>query len=158
MNNSNPYTPTQAPAGSRSKDVVKHSTRSFEIFHNAFRGLLAFFCFGFTPIFVLPQFKNFFEEFGIDLSVIGQLILQFSDVACIAPIAFLPFSFVVFAAIECGIFFLPSGRPKTLINVTYWLVLVLVIGSAFFAFMNILTAITSSLTAITNPTPSLLRF
>ena len=153
MNNSNPYIPIQTLAESESKVTAKPKTgeRGSEIFHNAFRGLLAFLFLGFVPVFILPKFKVLFEEFEAELPTLAQLVLQFGDLAAVVPIAFLPLSFGLFAAIECGIFTIPTSPLKTLINIVYWLALILVIGSASFTFLNIFNQISSSLASTVDP-------
>ena len=69
-----------------------------------------------------------FEEFGIELPLITQLVIQFSNLACATSVLFVPFTLVVFAGIEVGIYLMPSSPRKTLINIAYWSLLVLVIG------------------------------
>ena len=153
MNNSNPYIPIQTPAKSKSEVTAKPKTggRGFEIFHNVFRGILAFLFLGYVPVFVLPKFRNLYEEFGVELPTMAQLVLQYSNLAYASAIVFLPLSFVLFAVIECGIFSIPSGLLKTLINIVYWLALILVIGLAFLTFLNVFNQMSSSIASAVDP-------
>ena len=110
VRDSNPFTTTQNPTGAAAIEVVrqKNSGRVFEIVHNAFRGLLAFLCFGVLPILLVPPLKNMFEEFGIELPLISQLVVQLSYRARAFFYLFLPFALVVFAGIEIGIYSIRS--------------------------------------------------
>ena len=122
----NPFAAHQSPEGSKLKP--KTSPRNVEFFHNALRGLIAFLCLGFVPVFIMPIFINMFEEFGIELPGLSILIVNFSSRARMFWIVFLPFSLCAFAGIEFGLFAMPKGTLKTLANVAYWIALICVIG------------------------------
>ena len=144
----NPYTSPEATAESAAAtDRPKPlSGRGFEIAHNVFRGLLAFIFIGLLPVFIVPEFKDMFEEFGIDLPLVTQNVFQFCNLATRFSYVFLPLSFLAFASIEFGLFNLSSSRSKILINVLYWLILILTVVLACYgiglAFLSIITGLT----------------
>ena len=144
----NPYTSPETTADSVAADQPKMlSGRGFEIAHNVFRGLLAFFCIGCVPVFVAPGFKDMFEEFGIDLPLVSQYVVHFSNLVVSLSYVYLPLCVLAFASIEFDLFNLPSSRSKALINVVYWLVLVLIVGLACYGVWLTLLSITTGLTA-----------
>ena len=144
----NPYTSPETTADSVAADQPKMlSGRGFEIAHNVFRGLLAFFCIGCVPVFVAPGFKDMFEEFGIDLPLVSQYVVHFSNLVVSLSYVYLPLCVLAFASIEFDLFNLPSSRSKTLINDVYWLVLVLIVGLACYGVWLTLLSITTGLTA-----------
>ena len=156
MQDSNPFTPTQTladPAATEAKR--KGGVLNFEIMNNALRGALAFLCFGVAPICLaqILNLKALFEEFGVELPVLTQWVIQFSDLASSFSFLFLPLAFVVFAGIEFGIYSIPSSFWKTLVNIVYWLALVLVIGFVGFSLVMPLIATVSGLTAIIDLSP-----
>ena len=143
----NPYTSPETTADSVAADQPKMlSGRGFEIAHNVFRGLLAFFCIGCVPVFVAPGFKDMFEEFGIDLPLVSQYVVHFSNLAVSLSFAFIPLCILAFTSIEFGLFNLPRSRSKTLINIVYWLILILIVGlvcyNAGLGFLSITTGLT----------------
>ena len=143
----NPFVSPETTADSVAADQPKMlSGRGFEIAHNVFRGLLAFIFIGLLPVFIVPEFKDMFEEFGIDLPLVTQYVVQLCNLATRFSYVFLPLSFLAFASIEFGLFNLPRSRSKTLINIVYWLILVLIVGlvcySAGLGFLSITTGLT----------------
>ena len=133
----NPYTSPEATAEAVAADQPKTFLgRGFEIAHNVFRGLLAFFCIGCVPVFVAPGFKDMFEEFGIDLPLVSQYVVHFSNLAVSLSFAFIPLCILAFTSIEFG-----------LINIVYWLILILIVGlgcyGVWLAFLSITTGLTS---------------
>ena len=151
MNNGNPYTPTQTPADPTVISEQKTDVRIPEIVNNVLRGIVAFLCFGFAPVFILPKLQTLFEEFGLELPTITQLILQLSHLASTTAILFLPFTLGFLAAVEIGLYSIPSGKWKTLLNIAYWLALILVIGLAFFSLMISYNQIIRGLSATVVP-------
>ena len=144
----NPFTSPETTAEPIAADQPKTlSGRGFEIAHNVFRGLLAFFFIGYVPVFIVPGFKDMFEEFGIDLSLVSQYVVRFSNLVVSLSYVYLPLCVLAFASIEFGLFNLPSSRSKALINVVYWLVLVLIVGLACYGVWLTLLSITTGLTA-----------
>ena len=143
----NPYTSPETTADSVAADQPKMlSGRGFEIAHNVFRGLLAFFCIGCVPVFVAPGFKDMFEEFGIDLPLVSQYVVHFSNLAVSLSFAFIALCILAFTSIEVGLFNLPRSRSKTLINIVYWLILILIVGlvcySAGLGFLALIPGLT----------------
>ena len=128
MNDSNPFTPTRTLADPASVTVQKAGPRIAEMSHNLFRGLLAFFFLGFVPIFILPNFTAMFSEFGIELPLLTQWVIHLSNFARRFFWLFGPFAFAVIVGIEVGIYFISSRRWKTLVNIVYWLALLIAIG------------------------------
>ena len=142
MQDSNPFTPTRTsaePTGAAAEQ--KTVSRGFEIFHNMIRGVFAFLSVCITPVFILPSFANLFGEFGVELPTLAQFVLEFSQFVCTIWLTFVPICFVVFGAIELGIFSIPSRKWKTLVNVAYWLVLVIVIGAACLTLTAVFNAL-----------------
>ena len=121
------------------------SDSSFEIVHNIFRGLGAFLGIGCGPVLIVPAFSDMFSEFGVELPYVTQCVVQFSRFAAQFPYAFLLLTFSLFVAIEFGLFWLPQSMVKTLLNVGYWLMLVLVIGVSCFSLSVVIQAISTSL-------------
>ena len=156
MNNGNPYTPMQTPADPALISEQKTNVRILEIANNTFRGIVAFLCFGFAPVFILPKLQTLFEEFGLELPTITQLILQFSHLASTTAILFLPFILGFLAAVEIGLYSIPSGKWKTLLNIVYWLALILVISLAFSSLMIPYNQIIRGLSATIDLAPHLL--
>ena len=145
----NPFTSPETTAEPVAADQSKTlSGRGFEIAHNVFRGLLAFIFIGLLPVLIVPQFKDLFQEFGIDLPLVLQYVVQFSNLAASFWYAFLPLSLLVFASIEFGLFNLSRSRSKTLTNVLYWLILILVIGSACLSALSALGSLTTGLASL----------
>ena len=144
----NPFTSLGTTAEPVAADQPKTlSGRGFEIAHNVFRGLLAFFFIGYVPVFIVPGFKDMFEEFGVQLPLVLQYVVHFSNLAVSLSLAFLPLCILVFTSIEFGLFNLPRSRSKTLINIVYWLILILIVGlgcyGVWLAFLSITTGLTS---------------
>ena len=143
----NPFVSPETTADPVAVDQPKTlSGRGFEIAHNVFRGLLAFFFIGYVPVFIVPGFKDMFEEFGVQLSLVLQYVVHFSNLAVSLSLAFLPLCILVFTSIEFGLFNLPSSRSKTLINVVYWLILILIVGLACYSTGLTILSITPGLT------------
>ena len=94
-----------------------------------------------------------FQEFGLDLPSLTQLVLQYGN--WISLLA-LPVVFGVFAAIEFGIFSIRSNWWKTLTNIAYWLVIILVGGLICVSLMIPFVAIYSGLTTTIILPPHLL--
>ena len=143
----NPFTSLGTTAEPVAADQPKTlSGRGFEIVHNVFRGLLAFFFIGYVPVFIVPGFKDMFEEFGVQLPLVLQYVVHFSNLAVSLSLAFLPLCILAFASIEFGLFNLSSSRSKILINVLYWLILILTVVLACYgiglAFLSIITGLT----------------
>ena len=120
----NPFSSPETTAAPVPVDQPKTlSGRGFEIAHNVFRGLLAFFFIGYVPVFIVPGFKEGCEEFGIELPLVSQYVVRFSNLVEGLSYVYLPLCVLAFASIEFGLFNLPGSRSKTLINVVYWLCL-----------------------------------
>ena len=138
-----PETTAEAVAADQSKTLLG---RGLEVAHNVFRGLLAFLCIGYVPVFIVPGFKDMFEEFGIDLTLVSQYVVRFSNLVVSLSYVYLPLCVLAFASIEFGLFNLPSSRSKTLINVVYWLILILIVGLACYSTGLTILSITTGLT------------
>ena len=138
-----PETTAEAVAADQSKTLLG---RGFEVAHNVFRGLLAFLCIGYVPVFIVPGFKEGCEEFGIDLPLVSQYVVRFSNLVVSLSYVYLPLCVLAFASIEFGLFNLPSSRSKTLISVVYWLVLILIVGLVCYSAGLTLLSITTGLT------------
>ena len=132
MKDSNPLKPTQTPVGpvAETSPAVNPTTggRGFEIFHSTFRGVLAFLCFGIGPIFVVPVFKHWFEEFGIELPSITEWVIQRSQKAIQRVVLFLPLAPMVFTGAELSILTIRSSLWKRRANIVYWLILAFAIS------------------------------
>ena len=155
MNDSNPFSPTQTPNSPTLDVEQKTGGRGFEIVHNIFRGLFAFICVALIPVFILAKIHPLFDEFGVELPLMSQLILRFSLLAYEVAFLFLPISFIILAVVEWGIFAIPSGKSKTLINTGYWLALILVIGSACFSLVAVYNNLFMDVTATIDLSPIL---
>ena len=130
MDDNNPFSPTQTVADPANVTVQETSWSAFDFVHSLSRGLLAFFFFGVAPVFIVPALTDMFEEFGIELPLMTQLVIQYSNRVGIFALLFLPFALGIFAGIELVISFIPAGTSKKLINIVYWLALILAIGFA----------------------------
>jgi len=127
----NSFVPLESGVASPAIAESKQKTGGYlEIFHNVTRGMLAFFFFGIAPIFIVPGYKDWFEEFGIDVPSVTMCVLQFSHVTLLYWFVTLPLSFWAFAGIEFGILKLFKGTLKIRVNIIYWLVLLLAAGIA----------------------------
>jgi len=113
--------------------VSRKPSRFLEAFHNTFRGVFAFLSIGIVPIFVVGNIAMMFEEFGIELPLLTQLILRFSSMATQTWFLFLPVCLCVFAGIELSLFKLSHSKFKALLNVAYWLALIFTVGAASFS-------------------------
>ena len=133
MTDNNPFAPAKTTANPAvAEKNQKTGGRTFEIVHNAFRGLFAFFCFGIVPAFIAPNVEDICQEVGIDLvelPLLTQLVLEYSKYISLLVLPVVG----MFAVIEFGIFSIRSNFWKTLINITYWLVLIVLGGLICFS-------------------------
>lgn len=78
-------------------------------------------------LFVIPKFKEMFEDFGIELPVLSQLVITLSDKAIKLSLVFLPFVILVSITAELGLLSIPRGAIRRILNKLAWLVLLLAI-------------------------------
>lgn len=143
----NPFAPPKSVAKPDAVEPTKAmSERGFEIGHGVFRCLFAFFFVGCLPFFIMPEFAAMYEEFGMEVPLMTQYVVRFSELAASLSYVFLPLCFFIFASVEICLFKLPKGRLKTLLNAVYWLSLILVVGTASVSIWNVFSALTTSLT------------
>ena len=129
MTDRSPFTPTQTASKVVAAEATQRTdVRAIEILHSVFRGLFAFFCFGIGPIFIVPVFKRWFEEFGIELPSITEWVIQLSGQAIQLVVLYLPLAIGVFAGAELSILTIRSSGWKRRANIVYWLILAFAIG------------------------------
>ena len=134
MMEDNPFEPLKSSIAPTAIVVANRKPHSnFEISHNIFRGVFAFIYFGIAPVFIVPLFSDMFEEFGITVPLVTTYVLQFGSLAFHYWYVMLPLSFCIFAGIEFAILKHLKGTSKILVNIIYWLVLLLVAGIAWLA-------------------------
>ena len=158
MKDSNPFSPTRTLADPAVMDAVKKTgVLNVEIMNNTLRGIFAFLCFGVAPIYITRTLNlvSLFDEFGIQLPWMTQFVLQFCGQVCRVPWLYLPLCLGGFTGIEFGIYSISSSFWKTLVNVVYWLVFILLLGVVCFSLVLPLIAITSGLTGSINLCPLL---
>ena len=132
MMEDNPYEPLKANFDSAAIVEANRKTHSnFEISHNILRGVFAFIFFGIAPVVVVPGYEKMFEEFGMEVPLSTICVLEFSHFAIRYWYVLLPFSFCIFGGIEFAILTLFKGTSKWLVNIIYWLALLLVAGIAW---------------------------
>ena len=97
-------------------------------------------------LFVIPKFKEMFEEFGIELPVLCQWLISLSDKAIKLFFVFLPFVIMVIIIAELGLLSIPRGAIRRILNKLAWLVLLLAIILLAVAFCIPLIQIMEGLT------------
>jgi hypothetical protein len=97
-------------------------------------------------LFLIPEFKKMFEEFGIALPVLSQWVISLSDKAIKLSFVFLPFVFLAIIMAELGLLSIPRGAIRGILNKLAWLVLLLAIILLAVAFCIPLIQIMEGLT------------
>jgi hypothetical protein len=77
--------------------------------------------------FLVPGLQKTFEEFGIELPVLSQLLMSLSDQAIKLSFVFLPVVILVSIMAELGLLSIPRGAVRKTLNKLAWLVLLLAI-------------------------------
>lgn len=78
-------------------------------------------------LFFIPEFEKMFEEFGIELPGLSQLVISLSDKAIKLSFVFLPFVILISIMAELGLLAIPRGAIRRIFNRLAWLVLLLAI-------------------------------
>jgi hypothetical protein len=73
------------------------------------------------------KFKVMFEEYGVELPALAQIVLTISDRAYFLFFLFIPFVILASITVELGILAMPRGTSRTILNLFTWFVLVMAI-------------------------------
>lgn len=78
-------------------------------------------------LFFVPEFKNMSEEFGVELPVLSQFVVNLSNKAIKFSFVFVPLVILVLLIAELGILLIPRGTIRGNLNKLAWLILLIAI-------------------------------
>jgi type II secretory pathway component PulF len=67
-------------------------------------------------LFLIPEWQTTFEEFGIELPVLSQLVVSLSDKAIKISFVFLPVVILLTIIAELGLLSIPRGANRKTLN------------------------------------------
>lgn len=74
-------------------------------------------------LFLIPELQLTFEEFGVDLPLLSQMVMSLSERAISISFVFLPVVIVLLIVAEIGLLSIPNEAIRKILNILAWLVL-----------------------------------
>jgi hypothetical protein len=126
--------PFQSPAtniGSPAPDTQAKGVSFSAIANHLARFSLAACILILVPLLFVPRFSDLFEEFGIELPLVTQLLIAISKQINMFALIYVPLAIVSLLVIETLMFLMPKSFYRTLVSLAIWLLLltILIVGS-----------------------------